>query len=804
MDKQINKQLFFISAGLIFFLLFWTNPEIKTQGTVKIWDRNKILLYESAEKVGRKNPVTFDKFPKDLIDAVVVTEDESFWDNYGVDVGAVVRAFFQNLTKGEIVSGGSTITQQLARYAVINDTKPNRSIIRKIREMLIALRINLSFSKQKIITTYLNEMYFGNLSYGVQSASWTYFGKDISQLSLAESAFLAGLLSAPNSRDPFTDFSRAKQRQEQVLGLMLAKKYINREEAASSVNEKITLTKKSSDLKAPHFVRYVLDRLSELNINSGNGLNVYTTLDLALFEFSEKIGRKWVSDNGKQHGLTNIAVVLLDNKTGEILNMLGGVDYYDTVSSGQVNMSTALRQPGSAIKPITYAVSFMKGYTPATLIYDVKKVYLTKKNEGYTPNNYDGIFHGPVLAREALASSLNLPAVEMLNRIGLSAFIKTAQEIGLKSLKDVGRYDLSITLGGGEVSLLELTNAYAGFARRGVFKDYYAIEKVTDDGNRILYRYKNVKETPVFGDKSPEIAYLISDILSDPKARMLGFGEKNPLVLSHNAAVKTGTTTDWHDNWTVGYTPSFTVGVWAGNNDNRAMKNLIGVTGAAPIWNQFFEEVLKGKINEEFERPENIIEKTVCKISGFLDDGLCPEKITEKFIAGTEPTEFSNFHKKVLIDIRNNLLANGNCRNGYISEKILVEYPSALYSWARDNRSDLMPKDFSPFCLSTKSLSYSPFIAITSPKNKTVYENAPEMVANQKIVFEANVSSDIVRIDWILNGKSAGSVNVFPFALPWPPVTGSHILKAVAYSKSGIIIESEQAEFKVVGYKDNY
>lgn len=790
---------------LFVFLFFWTQPNIKDYGTVKIWDRNNILLYEAAENVGKKTPVVFDQIPQYVISATVASEDVSFWTNPGVDFKAILRSLYLNFNSRKIVSGASTITQQLARSIIISPEQAyQQNLIRKIREILIALRLNIAYPKKQIITMYLNQMYYGNLSYGIQSASRTYFNKDVNQLSLAESAFLTGLISSPDRRNPFTNFREAKARQLQVLDLMVKQGFISSDKAQDAKEEQLSLEAKNSGIKAPHFVHFILDEKDKLITNTDQGVNIYTTLDYPTFLLSEDIAKSWVKTLGTQHDLTNAALVLINNSSGEILDMLGGIDYFDATSSGQVNMTTALRQPGSALKPVTYAASFMQGNTPATLIYDVKKVYKTKKGEGFTPNNYDGRYHGLVLAREALASSFNLPAVEMLNRIGIANFLKVVRDLGITTFTEENRYDLSITLGGGEVKLLDLTNVFASLARGGEYKSPYAIEKITTDQGKILYQHKDGQTKQVLGKNGAQVAFLISDILSDPKARIPGFNEKNPLVLSRPTAVKTGTTSDWHDNWTVGYTPDFTVGVWVGNNNNQAMRDITGVVGAAPIWNQFFEEFLKGKPKNQFIRPDKIKEVEACALSGKLPDGLCPEKTSELFIEGTEPKEISNLHKKVRIDKRNGLLAGQSCQKDFVEEKIMINYPPEVYTWALEDNQEVIPQQFSPLCGFDQVTSNEPFLEITYPRSGTVFESAPSLINNEAAVFEVNVSQDINRVSWYIDNILLETSSIFPFHISWKPIPGKHTIKAIGKTKENVKVTSQEINISVVDYKANF
>lgn len=798
-----NKKwvILFCLFSLSIFLFLWTQPAFDQTGTIKIWDRNKTLLYESAGTTGRKIPITFNKLPSNLINAAIASEDESFWTNPGVDFKAIIRAAVIDLKTGRIVSGASTITQQLARASIISPQQlQSRSIFRKVREILIALRLSVSYSKKDILTKYFNQMYFGNLAYGIQAASLTYFSKDSSQLSLAESAFLVGLLSSPDSRNPYVNIKEAKQRQNEVLALMFKDGYISKEQMEEAKKEQLTLTAKQTDIKAPHFVHYVLEELGNLEIGQGQGINVYTTLDYPTFELSETIASLWVNRLRDQHDLSNAALVLINNSTGEILDMLGGIDYFDASNSGQVNMATALRQPGSALKPVTYATAFMQGFTPATLIYDVKKVYKTKKGEGFTPNNYDGRFHGLVLAREALASSFNLPAVEMLNRVGIGNFLKVARDLGITTFNQEDRYDLSLTLGGGEVKLLDLTNVFASFARSGESKEPFAIEQVVTDGGKVLYKHEDKNGVQVLGTKGKQVAYLISNILSDPKARIPGFGEKNPLVLSVPAAVKTGTTTDWHDNWTVGYTPDYTVGVWVGNNDNHAMRDITGVVGAAPIWNQFFEEFLKGKPSQQFIRPDGIKTVEICNISGKLPDNLCTERSTELFVDGTEPQTVSHPYKKINIDIRNNLRAGDNCPKEYVREKIFIDFPPEVYTWAVEDGQEIIPREFSPLCSGDNQVDSGSYLQITYPSEKTVFQDAPFLVNNQAAVFEISVSPNIKEVLWYVDGKLLSGKTSFPFNASWKLKLGKHTINAVGKTIDGGSIKSQDVNISVIEY----
>lgn len=739
----------------------WTRPRFINPASIKIYDRNQILLYETSAQKGRHQDIKIDSLPKYLINAVVASEDSSFWTNPGFDLLAMLRAFRQNLTAGRVVSGASTISQQLVRQAFANS---RFVVLRKIREVLAATQLTLFYPKKTILEMYLNQVYFGAQSYGIEAASESYFGKQSTNLSLAESSLLVGLISSPEFRNPITNLPEAIKYQHLVLERMVAQHYLSEDEANNAKAEKLTFISPDVAIKAPHFVHMVLNQLPTLKIDTEQNLKIYTSLDYPVYELSREIASFWVEQLKEKHDLTNAAVVLLDNQSGEILSLLGGINYFDASNSGEVNMATAQRQPGSALKPITYATGFMQNLTPATVIYDIPKVFRTQKNEGFKPQNYDGRYHGMVLARTALASSLNLPAVEVLSQVGLPAFFQTSQALGITSFTDTKNLDLAVTLGGGAISLLELSNAYAAIARGGNFLPTHSINRITTDFGFELYKHTKPKTKLVFGQNSAQISYLISDILADPKARMLTFGEKNPLVMDHTAAVKTGTTSDWHDNWTVGYTPDFTVGVWVGNPDNHPMRQITGVVGAAPIWNQFFSEFLKTKPKQNFARPEGLVDVEICTFDGKLPNNSCPNRTVEKFIIGTEPKEITAY----------------------------PNYPPEVYSWAM-TEGLIDPKQ-------KTAISSAP-VAITFPVYGAVFQTAPQIVNRESVVFQINVIPGTQIVSWYVDDKLAGEATKFPFSWNWKPVAGKHTVNAIVHTSAEQNSVSGEVPFSVINVK---
>ncbi len=618
--------------------------------STRIYDRNGILLYEIVDQ-GRRTPVKLDQVPQSLIDATVATEDDTFWDNPGFDPPSIVRALYQNVTGGRIVSGFSTITQQLVRHVAFDyEERVSQSYERKVKEVILAWIMTQRMGKRDILQTYLNEIYYGNLSYGVEAAAQTFFGKSARDLTPAESSFLAGLPQSPLDLDPFNvdGFKRARVRQRTVLNLMVRHGYLTDSQADEIFDQGISLIpedKRRVSILAPHFVTYVRQQLDSRfgpdRVNRG-GLQVTTTLDLRMQQLAENIARRQVAQLAAQN-VTNASLVAMRNDTGEILAMLGSVDYWDQTIDGRVNVAIAERQPGSSMKPITYAAAIERGITPATVLWDVKMKEKISATDTYEPKNYDEKFHGPVRLRAALANSYNIPAVKLIKQVGVQETIDAAHRLGITGLnRGPSWYGLSLTLGGGEVTLLDMTTAYSSLARMGNLVPPASLLKVTDGSGKTVYEFKPPAPQPVM---NPAAAYIITDFLSDEPARIPAFGPNSPLKLTQPAAVKTGTTNDYRDNWTLGYTPYLTVGVWVGNSDNSPMIKSSGVTGAAPIWHDFFEELFKdgellnvlrpapgAPLQQTFKRPPGVVEAQVCGIGA-----TCGPMVKELFLEGTVP-----------------------------------------------------------------------------------------------------------------------------------------------------------------------
>lgn len=649
--------------------------------SVKIFDRNGGLLYEvTAPEGGRRTLVTPEQIPQVMKQAIIATEDPSFYSNPGVDPFGVLRAIYYQVRYNRLI-GGSTITQQLVKNLYL-DTEV--SIERKVREAFLALELTRRYSKEEILAAYLNTIYFGNQAYGIQAASDAYFKKTAAQLDLSEASLLAGLPQAPSLYDPCENPAAALGRQKIVLDLMGKAGYLSDDQAATAAAGTASRVRTPDfkkqcragvAFKSPHFSTFVREQLEQQygpEVLYRGGFQVTTTLDPQLQAIAEEEARKQVAAL-KDKNVSNAAVVILNPHTGEILAMVGSVDFANEEIDGQVNMAIAPRQPGSSIKPINYVTAFKNGWTPATPIYDLKTSFPNGNGKPpYVPVNYDGKAHGLVSVRTALASSLNVPAVKALYSTSTPdenkfphplAMLQTARDLGITTLTDENgkprqTYGLALTLGGGEVKLLELAGAYATLANGGGRAPLTPFLKIEDAKKRVLFDL-NGKDKPKpqcaqfepnARDEQPDangacvksapFAYLITNILSDNDARTLGFGANSVLKLSRPAAAKTGTTNDFRDNWTIGYTPDLVTGVWVGNANNAAMKNVTGVTGAAPIWHNIMERVTGNTPAREFPVPPGLVKAEICTDSGLLATDLCPAKHRrqELFVAGHAPT----------------------------------------------------------------------------------------------------------------------------------------------------------------------
>ncbi len=586
-----------------------------------LYDRNGILLYEIYRDQNR-TPININELPVYVTQATIAIEDKDFYRHKGVAFfSGILRAIRDTFIYKQL-QGGSTITQQLVKSALLT---PDKTIERKLKEIILALWAEQIYSKEEILQMYFNQVPYGGTAYGIEEAAKTYFGKSAKDLNLIEAATLAGLPQAPSLYSPYINPELALKRRNDVLLAMKNQNYIDKETYEKAIKEPLIVKPIESKIYAPHFVFYVKAKLEDLfgisKVETG-GLSVLTTLDLNIQKECEKILKEEL-EKVKNLNVTNGAILVTRPSTGEILAMVGSVDYFAS-PSGAFNVTIGLRQPGSAIKPIMYALALQKGFTAATIIDDSPIVFKIPGSLPYAPVNYDGRFHGKIPLRYALANSYNVPAVKVLSAIGVEDFINFASKMGITTWQDKNRYGLSITLGGAEVTMIDMATAFGVLANGGYKVLPNSIIKVEDFNREKLYELSSFK----IKELDPGIAFIISDILSDNIARRWAFGTRSALEIpGYKVAVKTGTTDNKKDNWTIGYTPEFLVAVWVGNNDGTPMNPYLtsGVTGAAPIWNRIMSYLLKNYGSGKwYEKPENIVEKN------------CYFGRKEYFIKGTE------------------------------------------------------------------------------------------------------------------------------------------------------------------------
>ncbi len=667
--KKLNsKSLLFLLAGIFLIWLFFLLKDVPSPAkltktpapqSTKILDRNQNLLYEVYSDY-RRTPVNFQNISQDVKNATIAIEDKNFYRHHGLDTLAIIRAAFNTL-RGKRLEGGSTLTQQLVKNSLLSDTR--RTLTRKIKEAILSVATEFTYTKNEILELYLNHAPYGGTVYGIETASQTYFGKSAKDLNLAESALLAGLPQSPTRYSPFgAKPELAINRQHEVLRRMYEDGYINKDQYDSAKNTKLNFSKKNITINAPHFSLMVRDQLvqkyGEDLVNLG-GLVVTTTLDLDLQNYFQASLSAELKKIAKLK-ISNGAALVTKPNTGEIISLIGSKDYYDNDIDGQVNITTALRQPGSSIKPLNYATGLLLGW-PTSLVYlDVPTCFNVLGQKSYCPKNYDNSFRGPVSMRQSLANSLNIPAVKQLALNSMDSFIATASAMGISTWTDSSKYGLSLTLGGGEVTMFDLAKAFSTFANQGVTVPLVSVLKVQTYDGITLEEYDAEKTANLVSvlpedwatfwsssshSASPsaepvttlpkEVTFIISDILADNGARSAAFGTNSLLVIpNHTVSVKTGTTNDLKDNWTIGYTPDFLAATWVGNNDNTSMSYVAsGVTGASPIWNSIMKKLLKEIKDKPLSKPENVTNFQVCNSTGLLaqQENQC-ESHSEYFI----------------------------------------------------------------------------------------------------------------------------------------------------------------------------
>jgi penicillin-binding protein 1C len=757
--------------------------------TTRILDRDGNVLYEILDpNAGRRTYIPIEDISPYLIAATIATEDKDFYTNPGFDIWGVARALWQNYTAGEIRSGASTITQQLARALLLDPSERyEQTYERKAREIVLAYQITRRYSKEEILELYLNENFYGNMAYGVEAAAQTYFNSSADSLNLWQASFLAGLPQGPSIYDIYTNREATLYRQRSVLVLMYE---LSEEQNCIEVGTNppaicvsyAEATQAGIDLANydfpelvfnmayPHWVVYVKSLLEEQFDSQTiyrSGFTVYTTLDPGLQSKAEDIVKNQVAALTANNA-SNGALVAINPNTGEILAMVGSADFNNADIDGQVNMAlTQTRQPGSAIKPLTYVAAFEKGWTASTVIWDVPTEFPPSTdpfdtNPPYEPVNYDGRFHGPVTVRTALANSYNIPAVKTLEFVGIyddpetpteEGLISFARRLGITSLTR-NDYGLSLTLGGGEVSLLQLTSAYGVFANEGRKMPTVAISKIIDRTGNVVYEYE-----PSAGEQVVRVehAYLISSILSDINARIPAFGTDPVINLNFPAAAKTGTTNDFRDNWTVGYTPDLVVGAWVGNADYTPMINTSGLTGAGPIWAEFMTyatNVLNNGVPSLFIRPPGIVDRVVCAISGTEPSEWCPQQRSEIFAADQLPLSKSeDFWKRVTVDTWTGFAVSDVC-DEYTDEKFALNVAD---TWARNwLRKDSIGQEW------VKSMGFS--TPLFFMPNRTCRADDPRPIITLTGLTDGQT---ITSLPLILRGMITATENFDYYSIEW-------------------------------------
>ncbi len=760
--------------------------ERKIINSTKIYDRTgEILLYDIHQDV-RKTDIPFDKMSVHIKNATVAIEDSEFYNHGGVRIKSIIRAVLANLFNDEgKTQGGSTITQQLVKNTLLTQKK---TIARKIKEWVLSIRIEGSMPKEKILEYYLNENPYGGNVYGIEEASKTYFGKKALDLTPSEAAYLAAIPQAPTLLSPYgKNREKLEARKNLVLSRMLELKFISKDVYSRARNETINFVPPAAlGIKAPHFIFFIKDYLLQkygAEMVEEKGLKVTTTLDYNLQAKGEKIVKEGALLNEKKWNGKNAALVAIDPKTGQILTMIGSRDYFDQTIDGNYNVATALRQPGSSFKPFIYATAFNKGFTPDTVLFDLATEFQTtcdvygkalpgkNQDDCYLPDNYDGKFRGPISLRDALGQSINVIAVKLFYLAGLSDSLKTAEDMGISTLSNIEHYGLTLVIGGGEVSLLDLASAYGVFANNGMKNQYTGILKVEDKNGKILEEYISKPKEVL----SKNTALTISDILSDNIARTPAFGASSVLSIpSRDVAVKTGTTNNNKDAWTIGYTPSIVIGVWAGNNDNQPMKKG-GVAVAGPIWNKFMNEVLKILPNEKFEKPNLEVDPKITKpvLRGYWqgNENFFIDKISGKLAGEWTPEE--TIEEKVITNVHSILYwvdkddVRGTPPSDPSSDSQFHHWEIPIQDWWAEHRGNynittLAEKPGEVDDIHTEV--FRPIISIIEPDEKLIY------LPSQRIRLRISSSGHfpLQRIDIFINNIFMESLKP-PFNLSFAP-----------------------------------
>ncbi len=784
---------------LIVFMFAWFAKDLPTPGKIRnlvaasstrLFDRNMNPLYTiSGEK--KRIIIEKDQIPDVIKNATIALEDKDFYEHFGLDFNGVARAVLFGGSRG----GGSTITQQFIKNSLLTN---ERTLIRKAKEAIMAVELEFLFSKEDILAMYLNEIPYGGNNYGIEAAARSFFDKSATELTLAEAATLAALPQAPTTLSPYgPNTDKLVARRNLALERMTEQGYITADEAKAAQETELKVVAKRESIAAPHFVLYVKDwlvqyfteelgdaQLAEQKVEEG-GLTVVTTLDIEKQKIAEEEVAKAVP-NLQRGGASNAGLVSIDPKRGEVIAMVGSVDYFQE-QFGAYNIATAERQPGSSFKPIIYASAFKEKYNPATTLFDLRTDF-----GNYTPNNFDGAFRGPLTIRQALGNSLNIPAVKALGLVGIDKALKTAHDMGITTLNDKDRYGLSLALGGGEVKLLDMATAYGVFANGGVLMPTTPVLKITDTNEKTLYDHTDPKDGRLVLD--PQIAYQISDVLSDVDAKrpVFNFSLRFLTLSDRTAATKTGTTNDFKDAWTIGYTPQLVTSVWAGNNDFTSMNRIGGSTAAAPIWDGYMERAHAGMPVETFTRPEGIQEIAVDRLSNKLPvDGS--DVITDIFARWQVPTEKDDVHKRVRVCRENGLLADDSIPDELTEERVFTyvrsempnnpNWENPVRAWAAQNGFDNKPP--TEKCNASAS---APNVDITSPTNNATVSGVFTINAN------ASSPSGVNKVEFFLDNILVVTDSEAPYSTNYDSASlsnGTHKLSAIVTSNSGATASDE-------------
>lgn len=777
----------------------------KVAQSTKIYDRTgKILLYDIHENI-RRTLIPYEEISRHAKNAIVAIEDPEFYQHKGIKPKAIIRAVFANITELRFGQGGSTITQQVIKNAILTQDK---SVTRKLKEWVLALKLERVMEKDTILGIYLNEAPYGGNIYGIEEASQQFFGKHASDLTLGESAYLAALPQAPTYYSPFgRNRDKLDQRKDLVLEKMLENGFITKEESESAQKEVVSFNiPNSQGIKAPHFVFYVRDYLVKKYGEEAvekNGYKITTTLDYELQSKAEEIVKSFALQNAKDIDAENAAMVATDPKTGQILVMVGSRDYFDEEIDGNFNVATAKRQPGSSFKPFAYAAAFRKGYLPSTAVFDVKTEFSTQcnpdgtpKNEAskcYSPGNFDNKFRGPMTLRQALAQSINIPAIKALYLGGVRETINLAREMGISTLTNPDQYGFTVVLGGGEVTLLDLTSAYGTFSNNGKRNDASAILKIETQDGEILEEYRKNEQVVL----EENVAQMISDVLSDNNARIGTYAVNNPLNFpGYDVAAKTGTTNDYRDAWIVGYTPNIAVGAWAGNNNNRQIQHDRTASYiVAPMWNAFMKEALKKTPNERFAKPTYPESNTLKPVLRGIWSGNTTYKVnlvTNELASEYTPPQLTE--ERVVRQVHSILhWVEKNDPNGAVpqtpTDDPQYEYwEYAVRKWALENNLNdeteaVIPKNTDRM----HQASNIPQGTFTSPSEALSYDPKTNLI----ITNTTKSTYPIQKIDYYLNGVFLGTSDRAPFSFSFIPqevegIKEINTLKAVVVDAFGL------------------